>query len=121
MMSRTAKLALGTVTIVPSLWMVVWFAYIVYGFVSDGPWKGADAMFAGMAAVVLLVVALSVFYGMHAWRNQRLSHDDRQLWTILVVVVNAFTQPVYWYLYVWRAEGSAAPAQPGQRQQLGTQ
>ena len=117
-MSRPAKLALGAITIVPILWMVVWFAYLAYIFASDGPAEGFTAMFVGMAAVVLLTVALSVFYGVHAWRNPLLRHDERVLWTLLVVLANAFTQPAYWYLHVWREAPSAPSAQARQWQQI---
>ena len=120
-MTRPVKLALGVATIAPLLWMVAWFGYLIYGFVGDGPWKGFGAMFAGMAVVTLLAVALSVFYGLHAWRNPRLQGDERVIWTIFVVLLNAFAQPIYWYLHVWRAAPSTPPAQAGQWQQVGPQ
>jgi hypothetical protein len=108
-MSRTTKLLLGAVTAVPFLWMLAWFAYMAYIFTSEGAWKGFDAMFAGMAADIVLTIALSVFYARHAWRNPRLRPDERQVWAIFVVLLNAFAQPAYWYLHIWRAEGSSLP------------
>ena len=101
-MPRTATLLLGVVTVIPALWIVVWFGYLIFGFVSDGPWPAWQAMSTGMAAVVVLTVALAVFYGRHAWRNERLREDERVTWTIFVTLLSAFAQPVYWYLYLWR-------------------
>jgi hypothetical protein len=109
-MSRTTKLLLGAITLVPLLWMVVWFAYFAYAFTSDGAWKGFDAMFAGMAADILLTFALSVFYARHAWRNPLLRPDERQTWAIFVVLLNALAQPVYWYRYIWRPAGQPVAA-----------
>jgi hypothetical protein len=123
-MSRTRALLLGIVTAIPALWMVVWFGYFAYGFLSSGPWPAFDAMFAGMAADFVLTVALCVFYVRHALHNDRLVGDERAVWTIFLIALNAFSQPVYWFRYIWRTGGAVGPAglaasaEPRQRQEV---
>jgi hypothetical protein len=72
---------------------------------------------------------LTVYYVRHALRNDRLVRDEPAVWVIFLIALNAFSQPVYWYRYIWRrgdvaAVGAcpgplAAPAEPGQWQQVG--
>jgi hypothetical protein len=108
-MGRPTKLLLGVVTAIPAAWMVVWLGYFAYGFLSEGPWPAFDAMFVGMAAVVFLALALAVFYARHAWRNERLTEEERTLWAVLVVALTAVTQPAYWYLHIWSAPAQDRP------------
>jgi hypothetical protein len=127
-MSRPRALLLGVVTAIPACWMVVWLGYFAYGFLSTGPWPAFDVMYAGMIADIVLTVALSVFYVRHALRNEHLVGDERAVWTIFLIALNAFSQPVYWFRYIWHTRGAAGPAagltppaQPRQRQQVGPQ
>jgi hypothetical protein len=126
-MTRSRLLLLGAITVVPAIWMVVWLGYFAYGFLSTGPWEAFDAMIAGMVADIVLTVALTVYYVRHALRNDRLVGDEPAVWTIFLIALNAFSQPVYWYRYIWRRADAigprsgplTTPAEAGQWQQVG--
>jgi hypothetical protein len=57
-------------------------------------------------------------------RNDRLVGDERAVWTVFLIALNAFSQPVYWFRYIWRTgdaagrSGLTAPAEPRQGQQV---
>jgi len=101
-MSRGTKIALGAVTLIPPLWMVVWFGYFIYGFTSSGPWPAFTAMFIAMAVVVVLGIGLTIFYVIQAATNDALRNDERVMWILLVTLLGTFAHPVYWYMHIWR-------------------
>ncbi len=40
--------------------------------------------------------------------NEHASRDAKLVWIILLVLLNMFVLPVYWYMHIWREPASAA-------------
>jgi hypothetical protein len=52
---------------------------------------------------LLLIVALVVYYVVHAATNKKLGPGRRALWVVAIVIGNVLLMPVYWYQEIWRA------------------
>jgi hypothetical protein len=54
------------------------------------------------ALAVILTIAAFIFFVSHIYRNDRLSDQQKSLWTTIVLLGNVFAIPFYWWLYIWR-------------------
>ena len=69
---------------------------------------GVVTLFAAHMLTMVLIMLLMPLYIILAVKNDRLDQTTRIVWVVLTCTVGMFADPVYWYLYVWRA----APVHP---------
>jgi hypothetical protein len=121
-MQKPVKLALGLVTLWPIfyvfLFIIFFFSAFLFGPGDAGSGAGvppAMAVFLGLHLLtMLLVLALTVFYIVNVFRNDRVEKDKKALWAIVIFMGNAIGMPIYWYLYIWKDAALTSPAPPGQ-------
>ncbi len=63
---------------------------------------GFFAIFFLHMITILLMFALMPFYIILAIKNERLDQTMRIVWVVLACTIGMLSDPVYWYLYVWR-------------------
>ncbi len=116
-LSRTQKIWLG----IASAWPIVYiFIFILFIFTmiamsAGGPGRGGELnpLFGGGFVIFFLVhmitifgsLALTVFYIVHAVKNQRLDSNMRIVWIILFFFGGMVAEPIYWYLEIWKPKG----------------
>jgi hypothetical protein len=117
---RILKVALGLLTAVPAVYVVLFavlLARIVFlGAMGDPrartmPVPMTDLMWVHLA-VMVLVIALEIFYLLYLFRTDRVPVDQRAKWAVGLVVVNVAAMPIFFFLHVWpeRAAPRSAPA-----------
>jgi len=52
---------------------------------------------------ILIMLALMPLYIILVIKNERLDQTMRIVWIVLTCTIGLFADPVYWYLFVWRA------------------
>lgn len=67
---------------------------------------GFMAIFFLHMITILLTFALMPLYIILALKNERLDQTMRIVWIVLACTVGMLSNPVYWYLYVWRSPSS---------------
>ena len=107
--TKPLALIIGMVTLLPGVYMALFFATFLAGFGSERspdrmPVFGSfETMMALHLGTMLLSVLLLVFYIVHAFKNPQLQQDKRILWVIVLFFGNVIAGIVYWWIYVWRA------------------
>jgi hypothetical protein len=48
----------------------------------------------------VIIVALSVFYLYHLFRNDRVAPETKPVWAVVLLMGNVFSMPVYWYVHI---------------------
>lgn len=117
-MSKTVKLLLGITTFWPAAYMILFSAFIVSTILSGfAPGSAFAVIFALHMVTMLLIAALTVFYIVNVFRNDRVDKDKKALWAIVLFLGNVIAMPVYWYIYFWKTEPElptfGAPGQLG--------
>jgi hypothetical protein len=115
-MPRILKVALGLVTAVPAVYVVL-FASLIARLVlwrATGDPRGwttpvpiADLMWAHLA-VMVLIVGLETFYLLYLVRTDRVPPEQRAKWVFALLVINIAAMPVFFALHVW-PERAARP------------
>jgi hypothetical protein len=121
-MQKPTKLFLGILTLWPiiyvCLFILFFFSAILFGPGPAEPGSGMQPMMAFILILylltVILILALTVFYIVDIFRNDRVDKDKKVLWAVVIFMANAFAMPVYWYLYFWREPSLATSPTPGQ-------
>jgi hypothetical protein len=114
-MTRNRKLLLGIATIWPFIYLVVFFIVFIGIFIysvsmrsqsgansSDLPGLGFMVFFALHLITMLWILALTIFYVINVFQNDRVDKDKKTLWAVVIFLGNIFAMPIYWYLYIWR-------------------
>ncbi len=63
---------------------------------------------------MLFILALTIFYIVDIFRNNRVEKDKKALWAIVIFMGNAIAMPIYWYLYIWKEANVGGPSPPDQ-------
>ncbi len=115
-MNTTAgKLSIGLLTLLPNLFG---FAYLVTVF--GGSFMPAEEALASdepvvllmplggiiIGAIILMVMSLAVvvYYLVHVINNKRLDASQRLAWAIVVLIGGTLGCMVYWLFQIWREE-----------------
>lgn len=120
-MSKTIKLLLGLVTLWPLAYMILFFL-MIFSFIffaagtgpGDGPPPFIPVIFSLHILTMLVIAALTVFYIVNVFRNERVDKDKKVLWAVVLFLGNLLAMPVYWYLYIWKEPQPAIASAPGQ-------
>lgn len=126
-LSKTQKILLGVGSIWPMIYVFIFIVFIVgmIAFSGAGGGRELGPMFGGGFVLIfiihfftiLLSLALTIFYIIHAVKNTRLDPNMRIVWIVLFFFGGMIAEPVYWYLEIWREKPSVAtnvqlPSQP---------
>jgi hypothetical protein len=122
-MSKTMKLLLGLVTLWPFAYLILFFLLIFsmilfigpgQGDPGSGPPRALALIFPLHLLTMLVIAALTVFYIVNVFRNERVVKDQKVLWAVVLFLGNVLAMPIYWYLYIWKEGLPAAASTPGQ-------
>lgn len=115
MNTKTAKLSVGLLTLLPMIFLVLFFFALVSGGLSEAEEHLASEeplvflLPVGYAIILLLAsifssLALTVFYFIHVLNNPRLDASQRLVWAFLVLMTGFVGCLVYWLFQIWREE-----------------
>lgn len=110
-MSKTQKLVLGVLTVVPMI-VIPFFVVRIIAFAlhvsaldqePDAGWVLTQvAAFAGpLIAVAILRLALMVYYIVHAINNQTIQSTEKVIWILLFLFMGTISCVIYWILRIW--------------------
>lgn len=119
-MKKSIKILLGLATLWPFLYMILFFVFVFSSiFFMRGP-AGAEAgpplffvvFFALHLFTMLWIMALTIFYMVNVFKNDRVDKDKKVLWAVVIFMGNLIAMPIYWYLYIWKeAPAGSLPSQ----------
>lgn len=133
-MKKSGKILLGLATLWPFVYMIFFFMFIfsMFLFIPTAPPPGSGSglgpgsgpsgppmfffvIFPLHLLTILWIIALTVFYMVNVFRNDRVNKDMKVLWAVVIFMGSMIAMPIYWYLYIWREEtpGSSTPAALG--------
>lgn len=111
-MSKPRKILLAILTAWPPVYLVIFVVTVIGmlmaaasgapGTPADGPPAWLLGLFVVHAGTMLLMLALTIFYGVHAYRSERVPETRRVLWVVLNILGSFIAQLIYWYLFIWR-------------------
>ena len=109
-MKKPTKILLGLASLWLFVYMVLFFIFILSSFFflspSAGPEFGPPFPFMIIFPLHLLtmlgIMALTVFYIVNVFRNERVDKDKKALWAVVLFMGNMIAMPIYWYLYIWK-------------------
>ena len=109
-MTKLTKILLGLATLWPFVYMILFFVLIFssffFVFASPGQEFGPPLSFMIIFPLHLLtmlwIMALTVFYIVNVFRNERVEKDKKVLWAVVLFMGNMIAMPIYWYLYIWK-------------------
>jgi hypothetical protein len=117
-MKRSNKILLGLATLWPFAYLILFF-FIIFGsiffvFNTGDQESGPPLFFLLIVPLHLLtmiwMIALTVFYMVNVFKNDRVDKDKKVLWAVVIFMGNMIAMPIYWYLYFWKeAPDSANP------------
>lgn len=124
-LSRKVKILLGIGTFWPIVYIPLFIAFVFSFALFATPPGGGDPELgagfgAGMVALflvhmltVFLSLGLTVFYIFHVVKNEAIKNDMRIAWIVMFFFIGIFSQPVYWYLNIWRDQLLPSREPPG--------
>jgi len=105
-LSKPVAVLVFLATLVPLGYLAFFLTVIVSDVFSESP-GGPPVAFKILFALHLLCMfwmwALMAFYIVYLFKSPAVPKDQRVLWLVLLLFVNMFAMPVFWYLYVWGA------------------
>lgn len=108
-MTKPTKILLGLATLWPFFYMLLFFIFVfssVLFLSSPGSESGEPIAFVTLFVLHLITMfwslALTVFYIVNVFRNERVDKDKKVLWAVVLFMGNMIAMPVYWYLYFWK-------------------
>lgn len=119
-MNKTTKILLGLATFWPFLYLILFFVFVFSSILfMPGPGEegsGPPLFFAVFVALHLLtmlwIMALTIFYIVNVFRNDRVEKDKKVLWAVVIFLGNMIAMPIYWYLYIWNEAPIASATSP---------
>lgn len=126
-MQKPTKVLLGIASLWPIIYMFLFVGFMftmAFGFGRGDTEPGIQPMMAVIFGLhlftMLAILALTVFYIVDVFRNDRVDKDKKALWAIVIFMGNAIAMPIYWYLYFWKEPSPANQVLPGQLNEANT-
>ena len=114
--SRVLDAALLVPTVLPVVYLVVFLVSTIRQVNAGSAAVPIFGSFETMAkihvAVIILSLALTVFYVVHAMRNPSLTSEQRMLWVVILLIGSFLFAGIYWFQYVWKARNNGKIALP---------
>lgn len=109
-MKKPTKILLGLASLWPFVYVILFFLFILssvfFVFASSGQEAGPPLslmiIFPLHLLTMLWIMALTVFYIVDVFRNERVEKDKKVLWAVVLFMGNIIAMPIYWYLYIWK-------------------
>jgi hypothetical protein len=109
-MKKPTKILVGIATLWPFIYMVLFMLFMFSAvFFIGGPGSGDTGVplpflliFPLHLLTMLAIMALTVFYIVNVFRNERVDKDKKVLWAVVLFMGNMIAMPIYWYLYIWK-------------------
>lgn len=110
-MKTSTKILLGLASLWPLVYMVLFFIFILASFFFLSPPVGGQELGPPVSFMVIFflhlltmlwIMALTIFYIVNVFRNERVDKDKKVLWAVVLFMGNMIAMPVYWYLYIWK-------------------
>jgi hypothetical protein len=105
-LSKPTKLLVLLLTILPVIYMVLFFVNIGLTLNSstkdDLIFKHFGIFMAVHLCVMALMMALLVFYVVFLFKTSRVRPDLKALWAVVLFFGGPIAMPIFWYLYVWK-------------------
>jgi hypothetical protein len=118
--SKPVAYFLAVLTVWPIVYFVLFMSFMVFTFASIGSrTEKAPTLdlfkfiFPLHLLTMLLMIALTAVYVVHAFRDDEVPSDKRTLWVLVLFLGNMFAFPVYWWFYF-------RPSRPNHSDQQGT-
>jgi hypothetical protein len=120
-MTRSTKILLGAASIWPIVYMFIFFIFVFglmfmsnAGPVDPGGFEaafgfGIIALFIVHFLTIFLTLGLTVFYIIHAIKNEAINSDMKAVWAVLFFFGGMIAEPIYWYLHIWKDPGTVGP------------
>lgn len=102
-MKRSVKILILALTLLPAASLILFFPLMLWvGTGPDGEGLVVGTAISGWVKIAgFYTLGLSAFYLVHASKREYLK-DQMLAWAVLFLFFGILTQPVYWYLHVWR-------------------
>lgn len=110
-MSTGSKVFLGIMTFLPIVAVIAliifWVSFIVS--VVDAPYSASNdqemtqgfiKFGIGIAVTALLSIGLTIFYAVHAWRNQRMNESNRTAWLLINIFGGTIAHLIYFFMHI---------------------
>ncbi len=130
-MKKSTKIWLGIATIWPIVYLVLFVVLVFSVFLAAGlnpgphaPGDPSGSVFFPLGFMAFFILhmltimgslALTVFYIIRVFKTEQLDQNMKIMWTLLFFFMGMLAQPVFWYLYIWRA----APGLASEQQMIG--
>ena len=104
-LSRPAKLALIAVTVLPFLYLLLFFGHAVMSIGSRGDsiiFEHWNLFFAVHLGVMLLGFVLIAFYLVYLFKTNLVKPEQKALWAVVLFMGWPIAAPIFWYLYIWK-------------------
>lgn len=118
-MKRSTKILLGAASIWPIIYMFIFFIFVfgvmfMSGAAPADPGQFDPAFGVGIIAIfvlhfltIMLSLGLTVFYVIHAIKNDSIKSDMKAVWVVLFFFGGVIAEPIYWYLHIWKEPQTA--------------
>jgi hypothetical protein len=103
-LSKPQKILLGILSIWPLVYIVF---FVICCFVMNGhtiSHISFNIIFVLHVLTMFLILAMIIFNIVHVLRTIKPPDDSRISWVIALLFGNMITNPVYWYLHIWREQ-----------------
>jgi len=116
-MKSSTKVLLGLASLWPFVYMILFFIFVLSSFFFLSPSTGKEfgppvsfmVIFLLHLLTMLWIMALTIFYIVNVFRNERVDKDKKVLWAVVLFMGNLIAMPIYWYLYIWKEPAVTRP------------
>ena len=112
-MSRSRKIFLGILTVLPFVFLVVYLVIFLNSFF-EMIWyhRGNQEdfffhmipAFIFLALLILFKIGLLIYYIMQAVNNKRIDSTERIVWILVFIFAGLIGYPIYWYMRIWKED-----------------
>lgn len=116
-LTRSSASIVGALPLLPLIFFLAFAAYIQLKSMSVGMPGGTpfvdfvrtfNTVFRAQIGVMLLDLAILVYYYIYLIRTGRVQADKKRLWGGLFFLCNILAMLTFWYLYMWPRNSGAA-------------
>src|SRR4030095_9299295 len=116
-MNKLLKILLGLATIWPFAYILLFFFFVFSSFFfvpgpgdpESGPPLFFLVLFPLHILTMLWIMALTVFYIVNVFRNERVDKDKKVLWAVVLFMGDVIHMQIYWYFNIWKEPAITRP------------
>ena len=116
-MSRSAKIFLGILTLLPFVFFAMYLS-VFFSFFREMMYHRSSSediffrfapAFVYIGLVVVSKIGLMIYYLIHAVNNKKLDSTERIVWILIFIFVGLIGYPIYWYMRIWKEDSGLRP------------